>query len=427
MVRLRLRIGAHEAHYGGQLVDGARVLQLFGDAATELCVRLFGDEGLFRAYESVEFLAPVRAGDFLEIEAEPLSFGTTSFRVGFEARRVLTACGGHAVAGGGGGTNPDPAGSSAAELLPSAARLEAPTVAVARAVGTCVVPVAARRYDHRPGPLVITAAIVGAEVTREQTPYLPITADELAAEAERCAAAGASVIHLHVRHPDGSPTQDRQRFSDAISAIRGRTDVIIQTSTGGAVGMGAEERAQPLDATPRPEMASLNVASMSFGEGLFANPLPEVRQLARRIAERGVVPEVELYDLGHIGLLELLLREGYVAQPLHLQFVLGVRGGAPATIQALDGMLASTAPLRPPGSSWGVAAMGRHQLAMAEQVVRRGGHVRVGLEDNIYLEKGVLSQGSAPLVERVVALARAAGRPVATVADARRLLGLSPT
>src|SRR3954463_14286469 len=139
-------------------------------------------------------------------------------------------------------------------------------------------------------PAILTAAICGAETTRAHTPYLPITADELAEEAARCAAAGASIVHLHVRKDDGTPTQDRALFDRAIRAIRARCDIIVQTSTGGAVGMSADERAQPLDCGP--EMASLNSGSLNFGDDVFLNPFPMVREFARRMREKGIVPEL---------------------------------------------------------------------------------------------------------------------------------------
>ena len=162
-------------------------------------------------------------------------------------------------------------------------------------------------------PAILTAAICGAETTREQTPYLPITADELAAEALRCAAAGAAVIHLHVRKDDGTPTQDRALFDKAIRAIRARCDVVVQTSTGGAVGMSAEERAQPLDC--RPEMATLNAGSLNFGDDVFLNPFPMVREFARRMRERGIVPELECYDAGHVESCIQLAKEGVIELP----------------------------------------------------------------------------------------------------------------
>jgi len=267
-------------------------------------------------------------------------------------------------------------------------------------------------------PAILTAAICGAETTRAQTPYLPITADELAEEAAACARAGASVIHLHVRKDDGTPTQDRALFDKAIRAIRARCDVIVQTSTGGAVGMSAEERAQPLECAP--DMASLNAGSLNFGDEVFANPFPLVREFARRMREKRIVPELECYDAGHVDSCLLLAQEGAIDLPAHFDFVLGVRGGMAATEQNLRFLVSKL----PEGCSFSVAGVGRHQLPMAELSLRLSGHARCGLEDNIYLSKGVLAKGSFELVERVASLARAAGRSVASVAEARKLLRL---
>ncbi|HYZ89213.1 MAG TPA: 3-keto-5-aminohexanoate cleavage protein [Myxococcales bacterium] len=265
-------------------------------------------------------------------------------------------------------------------------------------------------------PAILTAAICGAETTRAQTPYLPITADELAAEAERCAAKGASVIHLHVRKDDGTPTQDRALFDKAIRAIRARCDVIVQTSTGGAVGMTAEERAQPLDCNP--EMATLNAGSLNFGDDVFLNPFPMVREFARRMRERGIVPELECYDTGHVESCVQLAKEGVIDLPAHFDFVLGVRGGLSASEENLRFLLTKL----PDGCSFSVAGIGRHQLPMAELSLRLGGHARCGLEDNVYLSKGTLAKGSYELVARLAEMARSAGRAVATPAQARQLL-----
>ena len=265
-------------------------------------------------------------------------------------------------------------------------------------------------------PAILTAAICGAETTREQTPYLPITADELAAEAVRCAAAGAAVIHLHVRKDDGTPTQDRGLFDKAIRAIRARCDVVVQTSTGGAVGMSAEERAQPLDC--RPEMATLNAGSLNFGDDVFLNPFPMVREFARRMRERGIVPELECYDAGHVESCIQLAKEGVIELPAHFDFVLGVRGGLGASEENLRFLLSKL----PDGCSFSVAGIGRHQLPMAELSLRLGGHARCGLEDNIYLSKGTLAKGSYELVARLAEMARSVGRSVATPAQARELL-----
>ena len=269
-------------------------------------------------------------------------------------------------------------------------------------------------------PAILTAAICGAETTRAQTPYLPITAQELAVEAERCVAAGASVIHLHVREGDGTPTQDRALFDKAIRAIRARCDVIVQTSTGGAVGMSAEERAQPLDC--QPEMATLNAGSLNFGDDVFLNPFPMVREFASRMRDRRIVPELECYDAGHVESCVALAKEGVIELPAHFDFVLGVRGGLGASEENLRFLLTKL----PAGCSFSVAGIGRHQLPMAELSLRLGGHARCGLEDNIYLSKGVLAKGSYELVGRLAEMARAAGRAVATPAQARELLRIRP-
>jgi 3-keto-5-aminohexanoate cleavage enzyme len=269
-------------------------------------------------------------------------------------------------------------------------------------------------------PAILTAAICGAETTRAQTPYLPITADELAAEAERCKKAGASVIHLHVRKDDGTPTQDRALFQKAIDAIRARCDVIVQTSTGGAVGMTAEERAQPLDCGP--DMASLNAGSLNFGDDVFLNPFPVVREFARRMREKRIVWELECYDAGHVDSCFLLAKEGVIDMPAHFDFVLGVRGGIAATEENLRFLAGKL----PAGCTFNVAGVGRHELPMAKLSLELGGHARCGLEDNIFLSKGVLAKGSFELVEALAAMARAAGRTVATVAEARSILKIPP-
>jgi 3-keto-5-aminohexanoate cleavage enzyme len=266
--------------------------------------------------------------------------------------------------------------------------------------------------------VVLTAAIVGAEITRAQTPYLPITAREIADEAVRCREAGAAVIHLHVRNDDGTPTQSSERFGEAIAAIRAKTDCIIQPSTGGAVGMSIAHRAEPLHHNP--EMATLNCGSVNFGDDVFVNTRPQIRELAGRIRAAGSVPELECYEVGHVEEAVLLAREGAIRAPLHFQFVLGIAGGIGAT----EANVRFLRTLIPAGASWAVAAVGRHQQPMTELAISLGGHARVGLEDNIYLSKGVLAEGSAPLVARAAAYARSIGRRPLEPDAARKVLGL---
>jgi 3-keto-5-aminohexanoate cleavage enzyme len=270
-------------------------------------------------------------------------------------------------------------------------------------------------------PAIITAAICGAETTREQTPYLPITAEELGIEAEKCRAAGASVIHLHVRKPDGSPAQDRDLFQKALDEIRRRTDVIVQTSTGGAVGMSADERAQPLECTPPPEMATLNAGSLNFGDDVFLNPFPIVREFARRMRSRKIVYELECYDVGHVEACLRLAQEGVIELPAHFDFVMGVRGGIQASEENLKFLISKL----PQGCTFNVAGIGRMQLPMAELSLKLGGHARCGLEDNVFLSKGVLAKGSFELVTKVADSARAAGRTIADPNEARRILRIS--
>jgi 3-keto-5-aminohexanoate cleavage enzyme len=413
-VSVRLRMSFHDAHYAGELVDGARMLGLFGDLATELLIRLDGDEGLFRAYDSVEFLAPVFAGDYIEATAELVQVGNTSRKMVFEARKVISNVRAPGM----------PA--SAADVLPE-------PVVVCRASGTCVTPKNMQRAPKALGPVslpaasapkalgashpvIITAAIVGAELSRKDTPFLPVTAEEVAAEAARCVAAGASVIHLHARNDDGSNTQSQARFAELINAIRKRCDCIIQVTTGGAVGMSIAERAGPLGCAP--EMATLNCGSVNFGPDVFVNTRPQIRELAEKIGAAKIIPELECYDVAHIEEALGLAREGVLQGTLHFQFVLGVSGAIPARETHVEYMRS----LLPDGATWGIAAVGRYQKPMSEYAIVNGGHVRVGLEDNIYLEKGVLAEGSAPLVARAAAFAASRGRPVATVAEARRIL-----
>jgi 3-keto-5-aminohexanoate cleavage enzyme len=428
-VALRVRMSAHDAHYGGELVDGARILALFGDVATELLIRLDGDEGLFRAYESVEFLAPVFAGDYIEASAELLSVGNTSRRMRFEAQKVIAS----ARSGW----------PSAIAAPPSAAEVLDEPVVVARAVGTCVVPKQLQRKPRElylpglpagpapmtgaivtaepalEGPVILTAAIVGAELTRAQTPHLPLTAAEVADEAARCREAGAAVIHLHVRTDEGQNTQSSERFAQVIEAIRRKCDCIVQPSTGGAVGMSIEERAGPLAC--RPEMATLNCGTVNFGDDVFVNSRPDIRKLAAAIRAAGAAPELECYEVGHVEEALSLAAEGAIAAPLHFQFVLGVKGAIPAR----EDVLSFLRSMVPAGATWGVAGIGRHQRPMTELAMRLGGHARVGLEDNIYASKGVLSEGSAPLVARAAAYARSIGREPADPGRARTILGLS--
>jgi len=266
-------------------------------------------------------------------------------------------------------------------------------------------------------PLIITAAICGAETTREMTPAVPYTAEELAVEAERCFEKGARVIHLHVRKPDGTPTQDRDIFREAIDAISKRApEAVIQVSTGGAVGMSVEERTQPLDLVP--EFCTLSTGTVNFGDDVFMNTFPMIEAIARKAAGRGVRMEMEIFDAGFVDNVALMVRRGVLNEPLHFDFVLGVPGGMTGSDDRLDFLLSTI----PQGSTWMVAGVGRFELPLARSAMARGGHVRVGLEDNVFISKGVLAKGSWELVREVAGYATDAGRPLATPEEARSIL-----
>lgn len=270
-------------------------------------------------------------------------------------------------------------------------------------------------------PLIITAAITGAETTREMNPGLPITPEEQAQASRACVDAGAAIIHLHVREDDGTPSQSLTRFRASINAIRKACPegTIVQISTGGAVGEPMDKRIAPI-VELKPEMASLNVGSMNFGDDIFINHPLDVKKLAQRMQELKVVPEVEVYEVGHVEAAKRLLKDGFLQKPIHYQFVLGVPGGMSGERRNLDFMIGMVEL----DDTWAVAGIGRYEHPCAVAAVELGGHVRVGFEDNVYYEKGVLATSNAQLVERVAAHARKVGRPVATPSDARALLGI---
>ena len=265
-------------------------------------------------------------------------------------------------------------------------------------------------------PLIITAAVVGAETMREHTPHVPYTPEEIAEEARRCRDAGATMVHVHGRHDDGAPTQDRETFGRILEETRERTDILVQFSTGGAVGMDIEERIEALEL--RPDMATLTTGTVNFGDDVFLNSLPMIRTIARRMSRFGVRPEIEVFDTGMIDTALRLCEKGLLEPPLHFDFVLGVPGAMSASARNLEFLVDSI----PEDSTWSVAGMGRHELPLAEAAIEMGGHVRVGLEDNIYLKKGVLARGSYELVEEVARRAASADRSIATVEQARQIL-----
>lgn len=268
--------------------------------------------------------------------------------------------------------------------------------------------------------LIITAAICGAEVTKEQNPAVPYTVEEIVREAKSAYDAGAAIVHVHVREDDGTPTQDRERFRVCMEAIKEACpDVILIPSTGGAVGMSAEERLQPTELFP--EMATLDCGTCNFGDEVFENTMPMMRDFGKRMIENSIKPEYECFEMGHLDTIVRMAEKGQVpGGSMQFNFVLGVPGCTPATTENLVWLVRNI----PAGSTWTATGIGRHQFTLAASAIAMGGNVRVGFEDNLYISKGVLAKSNGELVAKVVRIANELGREIATPADARRILGL---
>ena len=265
--------------------------------------------------------------------------------------------------------------------------------------------------------LIITAAICGAEVTKANNPAVPYTVEEMVREAKLAYEAGAAIIHVHVRWDDGTPTQDRERFREVMDAIRTELpDVIMIPSTGGATGMTPEERLQPTELMP--EMATLDCGTCNFGDDVFENTMPTMRAFGKRMIENGIKPEYECFELGHLDTVLTMAKKGEVpGAPMQFNFVLGVPGCAPATVDNLAYMVSKI----PYGSTWTVTGVGRSAWTMAAAGIIMGGNVRVGFEDSFYYAEGKRAHTNAELVERLVALIRMMGCEPATPDEAREM------
>lgn len=268
--------------------------------------------------------------------------------------------------------------------------------------------------------LIITCAISGAEVMKEHNPAVPYTVSEMVEQAKGAYDAGASIIHLHARFDDGRPTQDKDRYEVIIKAIKNACpDVIVQVSTGGAVGMSRDERIAVLDL--KPEMATLDCGTLNFGgDDIFINTENDIKYFSKRMHENTVKYEMECFEKGHIDLTKRLIKKGYLKPPFHYSFVLGVIGGMTGEERDFHFLRESL----PEGATYSVAGIGRYEFSLAELAIQYGGHVRVGLEDNIYLEKGVLAKSNAELVKKVVDMAKAYGRDIASANETRKILGM---
>ena len=267
--------------------------------------------------------------------------------------------------------------------------------------------------------LIITAAITGSRITREATPYIPMTPEEIVTSAIECANAGASIVHIHVRDPNtGLGTQDTGLFKQVVDPLREKTDLVLCLTTSGIPGrnLAIEERLKSLEL--KPELASFDAGSINLGGSIFINTPEFLQAAAIRMREKGVKPELEIFDVGMMVTCVRMRKEGYLTDPLHFQFVLGTPWGIPATPKSLLHLL----DYLPEQSTWSIIGIGKAHLPMSMMGLILNGHIRVGMEDNIYFERGELAKTNAQFVERIVKIAREYGREVATPQEARKIL-----
>jgi 3-keto-5-aminohexanoate cleavage enzyme len=269
-------------------------------------------------------------------------------------------------------------------------------------------------------PLLITVAPTGAETAKEDCPQLPTTPEEIAETARACQAAGAGMIHLHVRDGDHRPTLDLGLLREWVAAVRDASDLVVQLSTGGSVHDPLDQRLKVLDAEP--DSCSLTMGTTNFGDDVFSNPWPFVCELYQLAQDRGVAPEFELFDLGQVhALTRLLDRYGLPAgERVHVDLVMGVPGGMNGTTDAL---VAAVRDLPPQTTSWSATGIGRSTLSVLLASLSKGGHLRVGMEDVLTIARGVPVESNAQLVDRAVAIGALAQRNPMTPQEARVLIG----
>ncbi len=269
---------------------------------------------------------------------------------------------------------------------------------------------------------LITVAPTGAESDKAEVPALPVTLDELVRTARECEAAGAAVIHIHIRDDEARPTLDLGRLRETVLAVREATDLIVQLSTGGAVTDSYDDRLRVLEAGP--DACSLTCGTVNFGADVFMNPWPFMVELYERTQELQIVPEFELFDLGHVAALHRLLTKhglpygGHV----HCDLVMGVPGGMPGDARTLVAAVAAL----PEGATWSATGVGRTSLPVMYAALSAGGHLRVGMEDTLTYGKGRPVTANAQLVERAATLARIAQREPMPPKEARTFLGVKP-
>lgn len=273
-------------------------------------------------------------------------------------------------------------------------------------------------------PLIVNLASTGMVPTKADNPAVPQSPEEIADDIVRCAGAGATIAHVHARDPEGRPTHRKEVFREIVGRVRAQVpEIIICVTTSGRVVRDVEQRAESLelDGAEKPDLASLTLGSMNFPRQASLNEPKTIRTLADRMRERGIVPELEVFDTGMLDYAKYLIDRDVLREPFYFNFLLGSLG----TLAAKPLHLSLLAQAVPAGATWAAAGIGRFQLPVNAMAVTMGGHVRVGLEDNLFMDAAKTEPASnLALVERVVGIARAIGRPVASPREARRRIGL---
>ncbi len=284
--------------------------------------------------------------------------------------------------------------------------------------------------------VIITVAVTGSQPTRAMNPGLPITPQEIADSAYECLNEGASIVHVHVRDPKtGVRSMAFELYEEVVERVRAKSRMIINLTTGpgGQVVVGPDNRPDPAASIIeppetrvahvlklKPEMCSLDVGSSNFGTMVFMNAQPVIDKMAELLKGAGVKPEIEIFDMGQVQIVERLMKLGLVDRSAHFQLCMGTGGGIPATPKNAILMAESL----PPGVTWSIFGVARTQFPMVAMGVMLGGHVRVGMEDNLYMSRGVLAKSNAELVRRTAQIIRSLGKDVASVEEARKALSL---
>ena len=288
------------------------------------------------------------------------------------------------------------------------------------------------------GDLIITVATTGGGTPKEKQPNLPLTPREIAEAVIECYDEGASIAHIHVRDPKtGLTSHNPELYRETMERIREKIDIVINltTATGARIDLlnerkifekgrilnTAAERCEPL--VLKPEMCSFDLGTINFADDIFTTPIPVGEEMGKIMLETGVKPEVEIFDAGHIDIAKRFIVKGLIKTPVHFQFCMGVTGGISASPKNLLYLAESI----PPDSTWSVLGIGSAEFPMIGLGMLMGGHVRVGFEDNIYIEKGVLAKSNAQLVKKAVRMAHMLGREICTVEETREILGLKGT